>query len=64
MTIVQKVSETYKERLINFQKCLVKLRKQHEYLLGQTGIADQAHVFFDKRESTTVNSTGKQMLQI
>jgi hypothetical protein len=31
--------EAYEEKLVSFQKYILKLRKQHEYLLGQTGNA-------------------------
>jgi hypothetical protein len=56
MTIAQRLPEEYKEKLVSFQKYVLKLRKQHVYLLGQIGNADQTPVFFDMPESTTVNS--------
>jgi hypothetical protein len=59
-TIAQRLPEAYKEKLISFQKYALKLRKQHEYLLGQIGNADQTPVFFDVPESTTVNTASER----
>jgi hypothetical protein len=58
-TIAQRLLEAYEEKPVIFQKFVLKLRKQHEYLLGQIGNADQTPVFFNMLESTTVNSAGK-----
>jgi uncharacterized phage-like protein YoqJ len=55
MTIAQRLPEVYEEKLVTFQKYVLKLRKQHEYLFGQIGNADQTLVFFDIPKSTTVN---------
>jgi hypothetical protein len=62
-TTAQRLQEAYKEKLVSFQKFL-KLRKQHKYLLGQIGNADQTPLFSDMPESTTVNSASEQMVQI
>jgi hypothetical protein len=64
MTIAQRLLEVYVQKLVSFQKYVLKLRKQHEYLLGQRGNADQTLVCFDMPESTTVNSAGERMVQI
>jgi hypothetical protein len=63
-TITQRLPKAYEEKLVSFQKYALKLRKQHEYLLGQVPNADQTPVFFHMPESTTVNSAGKEMVQI
>jgi hypothetical protein len=62
--IVQSLPEAYKEKLVSFQKYVLKLRKQHEYLLGQIGSSDQTMIFFDMPETTTVNSASEQTVQI
>jgi hypothetical protein len=46
--------DTHEEKLATFYKCVLKLRRQHEYLLGQVGNAVQTLVFFDVLESMTV----------
>jgi hypothetical protein len=51
--------EGYEKKLISFQIYVMKLRKQHEYPLGQIRIGGKTLVFFDMPESTAVNSTGK-----
>jgi hypothetical protein len=38
--------------------------KKHEYLLGPTGNTEQTPIFFNKPESTTVTSAGKQTVQV
>jgi hypothetical protein len=53
-TISQKLPEKYEEKLINFQKFVILLRKKHAYLLSQIGNADQTPVWFDMPESTTI----------
>jgi hypothetical protein len=60
MTIAQRQPGVHEEKLVSFQK----LTKQHEYLLGQIGNADQTLVFFDMPKSTTVNSAGERTVQI
>jgi hypothetical protein len=62
--IAQRLPEAYEEKLVSFQKYVLKLRKQHEYLLGQIRNADQTQVFFYMPESTTVNFAGERMVQI
>jgi hypothetical protein len=64
MTIAQRLPKPYEEKLVTFQKHVLKLRKQYEYRLGQTGNADQNSVYFDMPECTTVNFVGEQMMQI
>jgi hypothetical protein len=59
-TIAHTLLEAFEEKLASFQKCVQKLRMQHEYLLGQIGNANQTPVFFDMPESTTVNSASEQ----
>jgi hypothetical protein len=46
MMIAQTLQEAYKEKLVSFQKYVLKLRKQR-YLLGQTWNSDQTPLFFD-----------------
>jgi hypothetical protein len=36
MMVAQGLSEAYEEKLVTFLKYVLKIRKQHEYLLGQT----------------------------
>jgi hypothetical protein len=63
-TIAQRLPEAHQEKLVSFQKYVLTLRKQHQYLLEQIGNADQTSVFFDMLESTTVNSAGERTVQI
>jgi hypothetical protein len=63
-TVSQKLPEEYEEKLIIFQKCVISLRKKHGYLLSQIGNADQAPVWFDMTESTTIEHVGARSVQI
>jgi hypothetical protein len=62
-TIAQRLLETYRKKLVSFQKYILKLRKQQEYLLGKA-IMTRPMVFFDTPESTMVNSVSKSTVQI
>jgi hypothetical protein len=64
ITTARRLPEVYEEKLASFQKYVVKLRKRHEHLFGQTGNADLTTEFFDMSESTTINCTGKRTMQI
>jgi hypothetical protein len=45
MTIAQRLPEAYEKELVTFQKYVLKLRKQHEYLLGQLGNINQTPLY-------------------
>jgi hypothetical protein len=44
-TTAQRLPEAYEKKLVGFQTYVLKLRKDHGHLLGQTGNADQTPVF-------------------
>jgi hypothetical protein len=62
-TIAQRLPEANEEKL-SFQKYVLKLRKQHEYLLGQIGNADQTTLFFDKPEQVTLLANEQCRLEL
>jgi hypothetical protein len=46
MMTAQRLLKAYKEKLVSFQKYILKLRKQ-QYLLGRTWNSDKIPLFFD-----------------
>jgi hypothetical protein len=63
-TISQKLSEEYEEKLINFQKFVISLRKKYCSLLSQIGNTYQTPVWFDMPELTTIEHVGKRSVQV
>jgi hypothetical protein len=45
MLIAQRLPEEHKVKLVSFQKYVLKLRKQYEYVLAQIGNADETPIF-------------------
>ncbi|KAM7293221.1 putative POGO family transposable element [Ixodes scapularis] len=57
-TICQRLPADYEERLVEFQRYVIKLRHEKDYLLGQLGNADQTPVYLDMPSRTTVTTKG------
>lgn len=60
-TIAQKLPT---EKLIQYQKHVIKLRKLHNYPLSAMGNADETPVYFDMPGATTVHSCGQKTVTI
>lgn len=45
-SLAQHLPADFREKLVNYQRFVIKLRKKHEYPLDQMGNADQTPVFF------------------
>jgi hypothetical protein len=63
-TISQKLPEEYEEKLIDFQKFVISLRKKHGCLLSQIGNTDQIPVWFHMPELTTIEHVGERSVQV
>jgi hypothetical protein len=59
MMMAQRLSGSYEEKLVSFQKYAWKLRQQDGYLLEQTGNADENLVFLAMLDSMTINCASK-----
>lgn len=57
-SLAQRLPADFREKLVNYQRFVIKLRKKHEYPLDQMGNADQTPVFFDMPTSVTVHKRG------
>jgi hypothetical protein len=63
-SICQKLPPFYEEKLISFQRYVINLRKQHEYLFNRIGNADETAVYFDMLRNTTVSTTGAKEVKM
>ena len=62
--ISQKLPEDYEDKLVEFQKFIIKQRKLHDYDLSQIGNADQTPLTFDLPAATTVAPKGSKTVSI
>jgi hypothetical protein len=62
-TISQKLPQEHEEKLINFQKLVILLRKKQGYCLSQIRNADQAQIWFNTPEPTTTQNVGERSVQ-
>ncbi|KAJ8362614.1 hypothetical protein AAFF_G00365480 [Aldrovandia affinis] len=54
-SLAQRLPSDFREKLLSYQRYVIKLRKKHSYPLDQMGNADQTPVFFDMPTSVTVH---------
>uniref|UniRef100_A0A8D0DA03 HTH CENPB-type domain-containing protein n=1 Tax=Sander lucioperca TaxID=283035 RepID=A0A8D0DA03_SANLU len=57
-SLAQRLPSDFEEKLLSFQRYVLKLRKTHSYPLDQIGNADQTPVFFDMPTSVNVAKKG------
>ncbi|KAJ8412737.1 hypothetical protein AAFF_G00116880 [Aldrovandia affinis] len=57
-SLAQRLPSDFREKLLPYQRYVIKLRKKHSYPLDQMGNADQTPVFFDMPTSVTVHKKG------
>lgn len=62
--IAQKLPEQLEEKLIQWQKYIIRLRKKHGFDLSQIANMDETPVTFDLPSNTTVNSKGASSVLI
>ena len=62
--ISQKLPENYEDKLVEFQRFIIKQRKQHDFELSQIGNADQTPLTFDLPSATTVALKGSRTVSI
>ncbi|KAK0133215.1 Pogo transposable element with KRAB domain [Merluccius polli] len=61
-SLAQHLPSDFREKLLSFQRYVIKLRKKHSYPLDQMGNADQKPVYFDMPTSVTVNKKDAKSL--
>lgn len=62
--ISQKMPMDYEEKMITFQRFIIKMRRQNSYALGQIGNMDEVPMCFDMPPDRTVNNRGEKTVQI
>lgn len=63
-SICQRLPEAYEEKLVAFQRFVVKLRRHRSHMIGQIGNADQAPMFFDIPLNYIVESKGAKQVRM
>lgn len=63
-TIAQKLPADYEEKLIRFQRHVIKLRQEKNYFLGQIGNADETPVYFDMPSAATIAVKGSKSVPV
>lgn len=62
--ISQKMPSDYEDKLISFQRFMIKMRQKNSYELGQIGNMDEVPMCFDMPPDRTVNKAGEKTVQI
>jgi hypothetical protein len=63
-TLAQRLPGEYSQKLLEFQRHVIKLRKQHSCMLVHIGNADHTPVYFDMPSNVTVNEKGAKTVII
>jgi hypothetical protein len=63
-TLAQRLPGGYSQKLLEFQRHVIKLRKHHSYMLGHIGNSDLTPVDFDMPSNVTVNGKGAKTVLI
>jgi hypothetical protein len=62
--LTQRLPGEYSQKLLEYQRHVIKLRKQHSYMLGHIRNANQMLVYFDMPSTVTVNEKGAKIVLI
>ncbi|KAM7294007.1 pogo transposable element with KRAB domain [Ixodes scapularis] len=63
-TICQKLPVDFEDKLVNFQRYVMQLRRESRYGLGQIGNADKTPVYIDMPRTCTANEVGAQEAKV
>lgn len=63
-SITQKLPRDYEEKLLSFQRYVIGLRRERNFLLSQIGNADETPIFFDMPSAQTVHTKGDRQVHI
>lgn len=63
-SVCQRLPADFEEKLVSFQRYVLKLRQEHGYMLSQIGNADQTPIYFDMPISWTVDSVGAKDVKV
>lgn len=63
-SVMQKLPGDYEEKLISFQRYVIGLRRDHDFLLGQIGNADETPIFFYMPSAQTIHQKGDRQVSL
>jgi hypothetical protein len=63
-SLSQRMPKGFDDKIITFHKFVIGLRKNHSYLLSQTGNADRTPLYFDMPTNTTIEGKGEKSVII
>lgn len=63
-TMCQRLPNAYEDKLLSYQRYVIGLRKEHNYLLSQVGNADQTPVYFEMPMDTTLQKKGSKSVSV
>lgn len=63
-SLAQKLPTDFADKLVEYQRYVISLRRKNNYLLGQIGNADETAVYFDMPQSTTIADKGSRSVII
>lgn len=63
-SVCQKLPSAYEDKLVQFQRYVIRMRHQNNYLMSQIGNADQTPVYFEMPYDTTVHKKGEKQVTI
>ena len=63
-SLCQRMPNDFNNKIINFHKHVIDLRKNKEFLLSQIGNADQMPIFFDMPSNTTICEKGAKSVLV
>jgi hypothetical protein len=63
-TVAQKLPEDLEDKVLGFQRYVIRMRKIREYTLGQIGNMDETAVYYDMAGSHTLHTKGSRTVLV
>lgn len=63
-SICQRLPDAYEEKLLAFQRYVIRLREENNFSMGQIGNADETPVYFDMPADSTINAVGDKSVRV
>ena len=63
-TLAQRLPEDYEEKIVQFHRFVINLRKEHNYPLHVIANMDKTPMTFDMPLNRTIHNTGEKIIKI